>query len=254
MVSGPVLLHQLPDPPLRGTAGADLREVVAVPEVRHPHLDLRHADDVAELLVAPLHAHAGEVQPLLVDRLGVGQVGGRNRRADIGVMRARDGPEERLAVEEHGDAKREVRVVGDARVGAVVEEGVALLDVVEELGERAGGEVDGRRVDRDALLDADEAVVVGEDGARHVARDLDDARLARAQHAVAHLAQDGAEAAGEHREQHGVEVRRVRRHRIAADDDRIGIGEGQVFHGGYTRLRRLARSKASSTSSQWPVM
>ena len=46
----------------------------------------------------------------------------------------------------------------DPRVGAVVEEGVALLDIVEELGERPGGEVDRRRVHRDALLDADQTV------------------------------------------------------------------------------------------------
>ena len=231
----PVLLHQLLDPALGGAAGAHLREIVAVPEVGHPHLDLGHADDVADFLVAPLHPHAGEVQPFLEDGLGVGQVGGRDRRADIGVVRARDGPEERLAVEEHRHAEREVRVVRDTRVRAVVEEGVALLDVVEELGERPGREVDRRRVHRDALLDADQPVVVGEDRAGHVARDLDHARLARAQHAVAHLAQDGAEAAGEHREQHRVEVRRCGRHGAAADGDRVRFGVGQVFHGGYSR-------------------
>ena len=125
-------------------------------------------------------------------------------------------------------------MVRDASVGAVVEEGVALFDIVEELGERPGREVDGRRVHRDALLDADQPVIVGEDGAGHIARDLDNARLAGAQHAVAHLAQDGAEAAGENREQHRIEVRRRRRHRAAADGDRIEFGEGLVFHSGHS--------------------
>ena len=151
------------------------------------------------------------------------------------MVGARDGPEERLAVEVHGHAERQVRVVRDARVGAVVEKGVALFDIVEELGERPGREVDGRRVHRDALLDADQPVVVGEDRAGHVARDLDDTRLAGAQHAVAHLAQDGAEAAGEHREQHRVEVRRRFRHGAAADGDRVRCGLGLIVHGGYPR-------------------
>ena len=230
----PVFLHQLLDPALRRAAGAYLSQVVAVPEIGHPHLDPGHADNVAEFLVAPLHTDAGEMQTLLINRLGVGQVGRRDRRADIGMVGARDGPEERLAVEVHGHAKGEIRVVCDPGVGAVVEEGVALFDIVEELGERPGREVDGRRVHRDALLDADQPVIVGEDRAGHIARDLDDARLAGAQHAVAHLAQDGAEAAGEHRKQHRIEVRRRRRHRAAADGDRIEFGEGLVFHSGHS--------------------
>jgi hypothetical protein len=46
-------------------------------------------------------------------------------------------------------------VVGGARVRTVVEESVALLDVVEKLGDRPGGEVEGGDVNRDPVLDRD---------------------------------------------------------------------------------------------------
>jgi hypothetical protein len=93
------------------------------------------------------------MHPLLVDRAGVWQVCGRDGCADVGMMGAGQSPEKRLAVAKNRNAEREVGVVSGARVRAVVEEGIALLDVIEKLGDRPGGEVESGDVNRDPFFD-----------------------------------------------------------------------------------------------------
>ena len=143
-----VVLHQRLQPALAVPAGADLGAVVAVPDVGRADLLQADAHDVRLILAILLNAHAGEVHPLLVERRRVGQVGGGLRRADIGVVRAREHPEERLALGEDRHAEGHVGVVCDPVIGAVVEEGIALLHVVEELGDRPGREFQRADVDR----------------------------------------------------------------------------------------------------------
>ena len=101
-----VLLGQILEPALTRAARADLGAIVAIPDVADPDLLDAHADDVGLVLEILLAAHAGEMHPLLVDRLGIGQICGGQRRADVGVMRARQRPEHGLALDEDGNAER----------------------------------------------------------------------------------------------------------------------------------------------------
>ena len=207
-----VLRYQRLELALADPAGAELGAVVAVPDVRRADLLQADAHDIRLVLAPLLNAHAGEVHALLIERRRIGQVGGGLRRAHVGVVRAREHPEERLAVGEDGHAERHVGMVGDAVIGAVVEEGIALLHVVEEFGDRPGRQLQRADVDRHRLLDADEPVIVGEDAAGHVARVGDDRRARGAHDGVAHLADDRFEPAREHRHQQRIEAGRCLYH------------------------------------------
>ena len=222
---------------LADPAGAYLRAVVAVPDVGRADLLQPDAHDVRLVLAPLLNPHAGEVHALLIERCGIGQVGGGLRRADIGVMRAREHPEERLAVGEDRHAEGHVGVVRDPVIGAVVEEGVALLHVVEELGDRPGRELQRADVDRHRLLDADQPVVVGEDAAGHIARVGDDGRARCAHHRVAHLADDRFQPAREHRHQQRVEA------------------FGRFCHAGALKRRRCRYGSCcpASVRARWPA-
>ena len=200
-----ILGGQLLQAPLAGAAGADLGAIIAIPDVVDADLLHSHADDVRLVLEILLAAHAGEMHALFVDGLGIGQIGGGLRRADIGVVGARQRPEERLALEEDRHAERQIGVMGPAIEGAVVEIGVALLDVLEELDDRPGGQLQRRDVDRQRFLDADQAAVIGEDPAGHVAGVLDDAGAAGLHDRIGHLADDRFDPARDDRQQDGVE-------------------------------------------------
>src|SRR5260221_493934 len=69
-----VVRHQVLQPALAGPAGADLGAIVAMPDLRDADLLQPHADDVGLILEALLDPHARKMHPLLVDRLGIGQV------------------------------------------------------------------------------------------------------------------------------------------------------------------------------------
>ena len=80
-----------------------------------------------------LDAHAGKMHALLIEGGSKGQIGRGFWRADVGMMRARQRPEQRPPLEEDRHAERQIGMMRDAVERAVVEEGVALLDVVEQL-------------------------------------------------------------------------------------------------------------------------
>ncbi|EXL02433.1 hypothetical protein BG36_15055 [Aquamicrobium defluvii] len=79
-----------------------------------------------------------------------------------------------------------------------------LRHVVEQLGQRTGRHVHRHDMDGQRILDGDQLVVVGQDGAGKVARVLDDGRAAGAHDDQRHLAHDRLETAFQYRHQKGV--------------------------------------------------
>ena len=130
------------------------------------------------------------MQALLIDGRRLDEIGAGDRRTYIGVVRPAQRPEQRFAVEEDRHADGHVGVVGAAGVGAVVEKGIALDDIVEEPLDWLGGELERRDVDGQRFLDAEQAVVIGEQTAGEVPRVLDDGRARGLHDGVRHLADD----------------------------------------------------------------
>lgn len=97
-----ILRNEFLEPAFAGAAGADLGPVVAIPDIADPNLLQPDADQVVLVLEILLNAHAGKMHALLIDRRREGQIGRRLGRPDVGVMRARQGPEQRSALEKTG--------------------------------------------------------------------------------------------------------------------------------------------------------
>ena len=95
--------------------------------------------------------------------------------------------------------------MGVAEVGVVVEEGVALLQIVVQVGHRLGEELHPDHVHGQALGGGKQPAVGGDQRAREVARHVEHGGAAAAQERVLHLAHDRVEAVRDDREQHGVE-------------------------------------------------
>ena len=89
---------QLLEAPLGDARRAEAREVVAVPLVRHADAAPAHADDVVDVLVVALDAHARERErALVVDVLGARHVRRRQRVAAVGLVGLGDRREQVLA-------------------------------------------------------------------------------------------------------------------------------------------------------------
>ena len=104
------------------------------PLIGHPDAPPAHPEHVADLSVAAVNPHGREDQPtLLVDVPGVGHVGRRLSIAAVRLVRLGSDRVDVGALVEH---RHEHRVVGGVRVPqvrVVVQEGVALLDVVVQV-------------------------------------------------------------------------------------------------------------------------
>jgi len=90
----------------------------------------------------------------------------------------------------------------------IVEEDIALLDVVEQLGDRACCFVHGHDMNRQGFLGTDQTVVVSEDGAAQILGVFDDGRAARLHDHQSHFADDGLEPAFEHRHEKRIDSAR----------------------------------------------
>ena len=203
----PVLGHELLESGLADAGRADHRQVVAVPLVGHPNPAPAHADDVRDVLVIALHPHRREDQPaLLVDVAREGHVGRRIGVAAVGLMRLGGGGEDVLAIDEDRNEDDVVGRVGVAEVRIVVQERVALPDVVMQLGDGFGQELHANDVHRQPLGGGEEPVVAGDQRAREVARHVEHRRASRAQQRVFHLAHDGVETVGDDGEQDWIET------------------------------------------------
>ncbi len=201
-----VLGDEVLQPALADAGRANHRQVIAVPLVRHADAAAAHTDDVADVGVVTLHADGGEDDPpFLVDVAGEGHVGGWVGVAAVGLMRLGGGGEEVLAIDEDGDQDDMICRVGVAEVGIVMEEGVALADIVMQIGDRLGQKLHADDVHRQPLGGSEEAVVAGDERAGEVARHVEHRRAPGAQQRVLHLAHDGVEAVGDDRQQNRIE-------------------------------------------------
>ena len=111
--------------------------------------------------------------------------------------------------------------MGVAEVGVVVQEGVALRQIVVQVGHRLGEELHPDHVHRQPLGGGEQPVVGGDQRAREVARHVEHGRAAAAQQRVLHLAHDRVEPVRDDREQHGVEGAHAAATSLAGDCPRV---------------------------------
>ncbi len=105
------------------------------------------------------------MQPFFINCLGVGQIGCGLRCADVGVVRSREGPEEGLALAKYRNAKCKVGMVGSAVERAVVQVGVAILDVIKKPGDWLGRQFKGGHVNWQRFLHRNQPVIISQNPA-----------------------------------------------------------------------------------------
>ena len=202
-----VFRAQLLEPRLADARRTEHRQVVAVPLLGHADAAAAHADDVVDVLVVALHAHGREDQAaFLVDVARVGHVGRRLRVAAVGLMRLRGGREEMDPLPDHRHEDHVVGRVRVAQVRVVVQEGVAVADVVVQVGDRLRQELHADHVHRQALRRGEQPRIAGDERAREVARLVEHGGAPAAQERVLHLADDRVHAVGDDRQQHRIEA------------------------------------------------
>ena len=197
------LTRELRHLPLADASRAQQREVVALPLDRDADTHLAHADDVVDVLVVALHLDARQDdRALLVD---IPRHRGVRRRLGVPDVRQVGLAEQREAmlalVVEHRHEDAHVRRVGVAVVGRVVHEGIALAELRVKLLHALRHQVGAaEHVHGDALGEAEELVVGGDDAAREVAAGVEDHRAPGADQRVGHGPHDRGEAARKHRQ------------------------------------------------------
>ena len=142
---------------------------------------------------------------LVVDVLRGGHVRRRQRVAAVGLVRLGHRREQVLPIDEDGDQDGVVGRVRVAEVGVVVQERVALGEIVVELRHGLREVLRAHDVHGQALGGGEQLVVGGDDGAGEVARLVDDGGARGAQERVRHLAADAVEPVGDHRQPDRVE-------------------------------------------------
>ena len=193
------------DPLLAHPGGRDHGQVVPVPDLGDADALLAHADDVADVCVVLLNAHAREDQrPLGVHIDGLGRVGRADGVAGVGLVRLHTGREDVLAGIEDRYQDRPVGRVGVAEVGIIVQKGVALFEVgvhlLHGLAEEAGT-VD---VHRAALGRREELMPGGGEGAGEITRG-ERPRPGGADQGVGHLTGDAVDTVRHDKKLHRVE-------------------------------------------------
>ena len=94
----------------------------------------------------------------------------------------------------------------DAKKRAVVQEGIAFFDIVEELADRLGRQLQRVDMNGERLFDRHKTMIKCQDATRHVTGILDDARPTRFHDRVGHLTNYRFHATGEHSKQGGIEL------------------------------------------------
>ena len=195
------LTRELCHLPLADAGRTKQREVVALPLDRDADAHLAHADDVVDVLVVALHLDARQDdRALLVD---ISRHRGVGRRLGVPDVREVGLAEQREAVfalvVEHGHEDAHVGRVGVAVVGRVVHERIALTELRVKLLHALRHQVRAaEHVHGDALGEAEELVVSGDDAAGEIAAGVEDHRTPGADQRVGHTAHDRGEAAREH--------------------------------------------------------
>ena len=196
-----VFLQQRAHPPLADGAGAHLGFQIVLHDVE-ADIGKNQIPDVAAQLALLVDFHRRNAQRLLPDFLGVGIVAARHGAADIGLMALHRGPGDQRAVVEDRLIDGDVVVLVAEREHVVVEDHVAVVNVVAEiahqvLAHRAEREGEDRQV-LGLLQHVAVGVVEPGDEILGLAQD----RRARGlDHGRAHLVGDRAEGAGQYRHQ-----------------------------------------------------
>ena len=166
----------------------------------------QHLQHVAPHLAAVVEAQRRDADALLPD-LGRSRVVGAVRgAADVALVRAVDRPEHRPVALEDRHERGKVRQVVAAVIRVVQQEHVAGMDVVaEEVVHRLRSPWQRANVDRHVLRLGDQAAVDVADRRGEVAARIEDLRVGRAQHRLAHLLDDGMQPVLHHRNGHGVD-------------------------------------------------
>ena len=133
---GAVARHQVGHAARGDLAGGELAADVAQHAAGHAHVAVDHAEQRGVGLAALVEFQRRDAQALGVDLGAVGRIGARHAPADIGVVADRRGIGDRLAVRCRGEQRLEdedVRQVHPAVIRVVVDQDVALGDVVAEM-------------------------------------------------------------------------------------------------------------------------
>src|SRR5262249_45243472 len=193
-------------------SGADLRrgvlrEQVAPDPLGHAHVDL---DQLLQRRVEPaarVELERRDADAFLVDFGRIARVRSRHPAADVGVMTDHHGERPALAAVED---RHEHEDVGEGRagvIGVVHDHGVALVEIVAELGEHGGdGFRYGAEVKRDGLGLRHHLSLGVTERRREIHHVLDDLRARDAHDGVGHVVDDGIEPALDYRERNGVDL------------------------------------------------
>ena len=194
--------------PLADMRRADHRREVAAEVVRMAHVGHQHFQHVTPHRAAVVKAQWRDADALLPDLGGAGVVGTMGGAADVALVRAIDRPEHRLVVLEDRHERGQVGEMVAAVIRIVEQEHVTRMDVArEELGDRLG--CPGQRADMDGhmlgLGDQPAAQVTDRGG--EIAAGIEDLRIGRAQHRLAHFLDDGVQPVLHDRNGYRVDVR-----------------------------------------------
>ena len=135
-----------------------------------------------------------DAQAFLIDLGGRRVVGAMGGAADVALMRAHDGPQQPLLAVEERHERRQIRQMAAAVIGIIEQDDVAGRDILETLFHRQGRP--GQRADmhRDVIGLRDQARIPVANRQREIPARIQYLRIGGAQHRLAHLLDDGAEA------------------------------------------------------------
>ena len=201
------LLHEPLQAPLADARRADHGGQVAAEVARVADVEDDHLVDVVSPLALVVELERRYPEPLLPDLGGGGIVGAVRGAADVALVRAVDRPEDVAVAVEHRHEGGEVGKMVAAAIGVVQQVDVAGLDVaLEELADRAGGVRQRADVDRHVLGLRDEAARGVAERGREIPARVQDLRVGRAKHGLAHLLDDRAQPVLDHRDGDGVDL------------------------------------------------
>ena len=191
--------EQLSEPALADARRADHGREIAAEVAGMAHIEHDHLVDVLAPLALLVELQRRNADAFLVDLGGAGVVGAVRGAADVALVRAVDRPEGKTVVVEDRDEGREVRQMIAAPVGVVEQVDVTGADrAFEKLMHRLGRKRQSADVDRHMLRLRDQATLGIAQRGREIAAGVQDLRVGRAQHGLAHLLDDGAKSMLDH--------------------------------------------------------
>jgi hypothetical protein len=256
---GAVVGDEREQPPLAHAGRADHGAQVAHEVVRVADIGGDHAQHVVAQLAGVVELERRDPEPLLPDLSRARVVGAVGRAADVALMGTVDRPERDVAADEHRHERCQVRQVIVSVVGVIQEIDVAgLHSSLEGIAHRLDRPRDRADVNGHVLGLRDQTRSrVAERGGEVPAR-VEDLRVRRAEHRLAHLLHDGLEAMRQDRHRHWVahDLKIYRDRGIVVNRDESGsalaTGDGNVRVTG-VRGSAPRGSPRRSGARRWPA-